>query len=134
MRARFSLPFIIPLLLVLAACTSNPFQTAQKPEQEADALYGSYVIAKERGADLLREPSIPDTAKRPLARAMVASKDPADGLQDALNDYDTIKAQLAAGVTHEEKLRIAEQNIDEWIARARPLINDLVAIVGGLDR
>lgn len=123
---------IIPLLLILAACTSNPFKTAETGEQNSDALYGSYVIAKEQGATLLGNTSIPDSAKRPLAELMVSSKPGADSLQDALIEYSTVRAQLAAGTTSEEKLLIAQRNVDEWTAKASPLINQLIEAVGGL--
>jgi hypothetical protein len=123
---------IIPLLLVLAACQSNPFTTAQNVEQEGDALYGSYVIAKEQGATILQNAAIPDTAKRPLAEAMVASKEPADALQDSLIEYSKVRAQIAAGTTPEERLVIVEREVGGWIDKARPLIDKLVEIVGGL--
>lgn len=123
---------VLPLILLLAACQHNPFKTAQTVEQRGDALYGSYVIAKEQGATLLGNPSITDTAKRPLAEAMVASKEPADALQDSLIQYSTVKAQIAAGTTPQERLKIVESGVDGWIAKATPLINKLVEIVGGL--
>lgn len=123
---------ILPLLLCIAACTSNPFKTAQTVEQRGDALYGSYVIAKEQGATLLGNPSIADAPKRILAEAMVESKAPADALQDSLIQYSTVKAQIAAGTTPEERLQIVEKEIDGWIVKAKPLIEKLVEIVGGL--
>lgn len=129
---RLSIPLIVPLLLILAACTSNPFKTAETGEQKSDALYGSYVIAKEQGATLLGNPSITDSAKRPLAELMVASKPVADSLQNALIEYSTVRSQLAAGTTSEERLLIAQQNVDEWTAKASPLINQLIEAVGGL--
>lgn len=129
---RLSIPLIVPLLLILAACTSNPFKTAETPEQTADALYGSYVIAKEQGAKLLGNPTIPDEAKRALAKAMVASKAPADSLQNALIEYSTILMQVTEGATHHDQLLIAEKNMDDWMARAKPVIDDLIKTVGGL--
>jgi hypothetical protein len=123
---------VVPLLILLAACSSNPFKTAQSVEQKGDALYGSYVIAKEQGATLLNNPSIADSAKRPLAEAMVSSKEPADALQDSLIEYSKVKTQIAAGTTPEERLAIVEREVSGWIATATPLINKLVEIVGGL--
>lgn len=132
MKLKLSSIPLIPLLLILAACQNNPFKTAQTTEQRGDALYGSYVIAKEQGATLLGNPTITDTAKRPLAEAMVASKEPADALQDSLIEYSTVKAQIAQGTTPQERLQIVESNIDGWIVKAKPLIDKLVEIVGGL--
>jgi hypothetical protein len=123
---------LVPLLLLLAACNSNPFATAQSVEQKGDALYGSYVIAKEQGAVILKNASVSDEAKRPLAQAMVDSKEPADSLQDSLIEYSAVKAQIAQGTTPEGKLSIVEREISGWIVKAKPLIDKLIATVGGL--
>jgi hypothetical protein len=123
---------ILPLLLVLAACVNNPLTTAQTNEQKGDALYGTYVIHKEQGAVILQNPQIADEAKRPLAQAMVDSKPVADGLQDTLIEYSAVKAQIDQGTTPQERLEIVDQHIGEWIDKATPLINKLVAAVGAL--
>jgi hypothetical protein len=123
---------IIPLLLLLAACSSNPFKTAQTGEQTGDALYGSYVIAKEQGATILQDPGIPDEAKRPLAQVMVESKPLADELQNSLIQYSTVKAQIAQGTTPQERLVIVERELNGWIVKATPVINKLIETVGGM--
>jgi hypothetical protein len=123
---RLPLPFI---LLLLASCTSNPFKTAETPEQNADALYGSYTIAVEQGAKLLQDQAVPDNLKRPIAEAMVAAKSPANSFQDALIQYSTVKAELAAGATTQDKLVIAQQNVDRWLLEAKPLIDKLISAV-----
>lgn len=123
---------IVPLLLLLAACQTNPFSTAQTVEQRGDALYGSYVIAKEQGALILQNAGISDEAKRPLAELMVASKPVGDAGQAVLIEYSTVKGEVERGVTPQEKLTIVEQNIAAWIERATPLITKLIETVGGL--
>ena len=123
---------ILPLLVLLAACSNNPFKTAQTIEQKGDALYGSYVIAKEQGAGILQNVTISDEAKRPVAQAMVDSKPAGDALQDSLIEYSAVKAQVQQGTTPQERLVIVEQNINEWIVKATPLINRLIDTVGGL--
>jgi hypothetical protein len=120
----------LPLLLLLAACPSNPLKTAETPEQKADAVYGSYAIAVEQGAKLLQDATISDEVKRPIAEAMVAAKEPANSFQDALIQYSTIRAQLAAGETSQERLVIAQQNVHRWLLEAKPLIDKLIAAVG----
>jgi hypothetical protein len=123
---------IVPLLLLLAACSTNPFKTAQTVEQKSDALYGSYVIAKEQGVTILQNESIPDEAKRPLAQVMVDSKALADELQNSLIHYSTVKAQIAQGSTSQERLAIVERELNGWIVKATPVINKLIETVGGL--
>jgi hypothetical protein len=123
---------ILPLLLILAACAANPFQTAQTVEQKGDALYGSYVIAKEQGAAILQTASVTDEVKRPVAQAMVDSKPVGDALQDSLIQYASVKAQVDQGTTPQDRLVIVEQNVSDWITKATPLINRLIDAVGGL--
>lgn len=108
----YVLPLLLMMLCALAGCQTNPLRTAQTPEQYGDALYGIYVIAKEQSAELLKDASIPDDSKRPLAEAMVASKKPVDTLQDTVNAYGN-------GATAEQ--------VQAAIRAAQPLINDLVA-------
>jgi hypothetical protein len=123
---------ILPLLLILAACGSNPFKTAQTVEQQGDALYGSYVIAKDQGASILKNPAVADDVKRPVAQAMVDSKPVGDSLQDALTAYSQVSVEVKQGTTPQERLEIVEQNVADWIARATPIINKLIDTVGGL--
>lgn len=116
MQLRHPLQLLPILLLLLAsACAHNPFKTAQTLEQTGDAWYGVYVIAKERSAALLKEPAIPDAAKRPLAEAMLKSSQPAQTLQDTVSAYSS-----DPNATNQQKLNAA-------LVAAQPLINDLVA-------
>ncbi len=112
---RLSLPFALLILHMLAACASNPLRTAQSAEQTGDAWYGIYVIAKEQGAELLKQTALPDSAKRPLAEAMVKSAGPAQTLQDTVVAYSR------------DPSASAEQKISAALVAAQPLINDLVA-------
>jgi hypothetical protein len=105
----YALPF---LLILLSACQTNPLRTAQTPEQHGDALYGIYVIANEQGAQLLKDATIPDDLKRPLAEFMVKSEKPATTLQDTVIAF-------GKGTGTAEQVQAA-------IAAAQPLINDLV--------
>lgn len=122
---------IVPLLLLLAACQVNPFKTAETVEQKADALYGSYVIAKEQGADLLMNQAIADEIKRPLAEAMVASKPLGDSGQNLLIQYSVIKEQVRQGQTSADRLATVEREIGGWIASATPVIQNLINAVSG---
>jgi hypothetical protein len=120
---------LIAMLLILSACATNP---ARNAEQQGDRAYGQYVIAKEQGAKLLENPVIPDNAKKPLAEAMVASKGPADRLQELLIQYSQVRAQVAAGETSAERLAIVERELGTWLATSKPVIDDLIKAVGEL--
>jgi hypothetical protein len=102
------LPILFATLLL--SCASNPVATAQTPEQKAGALYGIYVIAKENGVAILNDATVPDSIKRPIALAMVASSVPAKALYDAM--------------TQKKDLTLP-------IANAQPMIDDLVTKVAG---
>lgn len=117
------------MLILVSACASNP---ARNVEQQSDRAYGQYVIAKEQGAKILENQGIADTAKRPIAKAMVASKDVGDKGHDVLIQYSEIKAQVAAGTTSAERLAIVERELSTWLASAQPLIDALVKAVGEL--
>jgi hypothetical protein len=106
----YVLPF---LLMLLSACQNNPLRTAQTPEQYGDALYGIYVIANEQSAQLLKDATIPDDVKRPLAEFMVKSEKPATTLQNTVIAFGN-------GTGTVEQVQAA-------IAAAQPLINQLVA-------
>lgn len=125
----FSSASTLCAILALAACATNP---AKNLEQQGDRAYGQYVIYKEQGAKLLTNSAIADNAKKPLAQAMVASKEPADKLQDLLIQYSEVKAQVAAGTTPAERLAIVEAELSTWLAKAQPLIDDLIKAVGEL--
>lgn len=105
----------LPLILLISACTVNPVKTAQTLEQKGDSWYGVYVIAKEQGAELLKDASVPDEVKRPVAEAMVKSSEPAQTLQDTVLAYS------------QDPTATAEQRISAALQAAQPLINDLVA-------
>jgi hypothetical protein len=123
---------LLPMLvLALAACAVNPHKTAQTFEQEGDATYGELVIAKEQGAKILQDASVSDVVKRPIAQLIVKAKPVTDGLQDTIVLYDEVKAGIASGASTEEQLAIVNRDLAGWIAKAQPLITELVAAVSG---
>jgi hypothetical protein len=130
MNARVALQCQLLLLLAigLAACAVNPFRTAQTLEQKADAMYGSFVIAQKQGVALVRDPSVPDSVKRAIAEADAAAKPIADDLYDSILEFATLKREVAAGVTPQERLQLAAGRLDALINALAPLI---VRIKGG---
>lgn len=130
------LAFVISALAALAVgtmsgCAANPHRTAQTAEQEADALYGELVIAKEQGARILQDETVSDQVKRPIAEAIVKAKPVTDGFQDALILYSDVKIAVAAGTTSAEELAIVNRDLAGWIARAQPLLSQLAAAIAG---
>lgn len=115
----------------MSGCAANPHRTAQTSEQQADALYGEFVIAKEQGARILQDAGVSDQVKRPIAEAIVAAKPVTDGLQDALILYSDVEAAVSSGASSADKLAIVERDLATWIARAQPLVARLTAAIAG---
>lgn len=121
--------YLLPLILLAAisACAANPHKTAQTTEQHADAVYGELTILKEQGARILNDATVSDAVKRPIAEIIVEAKPVTDGMQDSLNLYSQIKAQVAAGTNTQARLAVVDRELAGWIAQAQPLINRLIA-------
>ncbi len=124
-RSLYLIPFV---LLALAACAVSPHKTAQTVEQQADAAYGELVILKEQGAIILKDATVPDTVKRPIAQLIVKAKPVTDGMQDTLILYSKVKTQVEADPN---RLATLDRELAGWIAQAQPLITQLVAAIAG---
>ena len=111
-RSLYLLPFV---LLALAACAVNPHKTAQSVEQQADATYGDLVILKEQGAAILKDATVSDTVKRPIAQLIVKSKPVTDNLQSSIVLYTRVKADVASGASTEERLAVVNRELAGWI-------------------
>lgn len=130
-RAYFGYWLTVWLACLLAACGSiNPLARAETLGQKTYALYGEFVIAEEQAAKLFQDPVVPANIKAALSTADRAAKPAADSLLAAILEVDSVRAQLAAGTTTDEKLTIAVANLNQWYTTARPLILSLKGAVG----
>lgn len=118
-------------LTLLEGCAVNPHKTAQSVEQHADAVYGEVTILKEQGARVLKDASVADAIKRPIAQAIVDAQPITDGLQDSLILYARVKAEVAAGTNTQAQLAVVDRELAGWIDQARPIINRLTAALAG---
>jgi hypothetical protein len=127
MNVRVALQCQVLLLLAigLAACSVNPFRTAQTLEQKADAMYGSFVIAQKQAVALVRDPSVPDSVKRALAEADAAAKPLADDLYEAILEFSAIQREVASGATPQDRLLLASARLNDLITKLAPLIQNI---------
>lgn len=126
--------WLLLFAIALAGCQSaNPMAAANTNEQRAYAAYGTFVIFQEKAADLAEDSAIPRGVKLRIIQAEERAKPAADSLLDAYTEFLVIRAQFDAGQTTEEKVLIASNNLNDWVTRLLPLINELVRNVKGAD-
>lgn len=124
----------LAVLSTMAACASmNPVSKAETTEQKAYALYGTFVIFEEQAAKLVQSPEVPANVKQALRDADKAAKPAADAVLDGVQTVLTVRRQLLAGETTEERLAIAVSNLNLWYSTARPKVEQLVKVVKGAE-
>jgi hypothetical protein len=127
----FLLAIAVPVVLILPGCGSNPVQQAETTEQKAYALYGTYVIFQEKAAELVQDTATPDSVKQALRDADKAAYPVAESLVEAVIEVESIRQQIASGLTSEERLTIAIQNLSTIYFTAAPKLLAVVAAVKG---
>ena len=124
----------LAVLSTMAACASlNPVSKTETTEQKAYALYGTFVIFEEQAAKLVQSPEVPANVKQALRDADKAAKPAADAVLDGVQTVLTVRRQLLAGETTEERLAIAVSNLNLWYSTARPKVEQLVKVVKGAE-
>jgi len=119
-------------VLVLQACSIlDPMRAAETTEQRAFAAYGTYVIFVERAAELMDSPALSDDNKLRIIAAVETSTTVTGELFNAMSEYEAAKALLDQGQTTEERVLIASQNLNSWVEKAMPLIQNLISAIQG---
>lgn len=124
--------YLFAIMLVLQACTaSSPIAKADTTEQRAFATYGTFVIFEEQAAKLVSSGELSNSAVRAIGRADARAKPVADSLLAAVLEFVEIREEYEAGGTGEAKFIAAMNELNAWITRAKPLVNNLVSAVEG---
>jgi hypothetical protein len=144
MFKRLLAPFAVVLVGVFAlsgaACQrvdrANPVGSACKDLSEnlavcGYATYAMFVIFQELGARAAKERGVSPAVRDAIIRADAAAKPVADNLYHALQLYESVRAELQAGKSTQEKLDVATVNLNRWITEAAPLVAGLVQAVNG---
>lgn len=120
---------LVAALLALAGCASNPVSEAETVEQTAYALYGTFVVFEEAGAELIRSPSVPTSAKRAIQRTDAVAKPIADEVIDLVLEVQEVRTAVLAGESTEERLATVTANLATWLPRLEAAVADLVTAV-----
>lgn len=118
--------------VVLTACQSlNPIAVAETSEQRAYALYGTFVIFEEQAAKIVQAPEVPDAVKRSLRDADAVAKPAVDAMIVLVDDVLKVKAEVQAGTSDTERLRVITAKLESWYFSTKPKVLDLVNAVKG---
>lgn len=111
-------------VLSFAGCKtmSDPVAAAQTTEQQAYALYGTFVIYEEVGASIAVDPATPDALRSLIKRVDAVAKPAADAMLGGARDFVKAKALVDQGQSTEEKVTITSANLVNWVADAKPKI------------
>ena len=122
--------YLLLLAVFVQGCANvNPIAAAETPEQRAYAIYGTFVIFSEKAADLAENAALPRSVRLGLVEAEEDARPVVDSMLEVLEEYETIRAQVDAGETGEERFVIVASNLNSWVDRVAPLVEGLVTAV-----
>lgn len=117
--------------LGLMGCESLGLTKGQTPEQRAAALLGDFNLYQRASLQVGNDATVVPEVRKAVLDAAIAAKPAADSLDSALLDYRSIKRQLDAGTTTNDKASIAAANLQGWIQKVTPLVTQLRSLVEG---
>ncbi len=127
----YAMILMLVALISLSSCASltAPIEAAETVEQKAFAVYGTFTIFEEAGADIVENESIPRKIRAAIQTADGKAKPVIDRLLETAMEAQRIRLQVQAGGNTVERLNIATANLQNWITRAGPLIDQLIDAV-----
>jgi hypothetical protein len=129
--ALLALLIVVPLL---QGCDTFAVMRAQTNEQRAAALLGDFNLYQKASLQIGSDASVVPEVRKAVLDAAIAAKPAADSLDDSLRKYRSLKRQLAAGTTTEEKVAIAAGNLQEWVRELLPLVTQLRQLTEGAQK
>jgi hypothetical protein len=126
--------YLLAIVLALQACAiTDPIAKADTLEQKAFATYGTFVIFEEQAAKLVSSGELSDSAVRAIGRADERAKPVVDSLIAAAVEFAAIKAEYEASGEGEERFIAAMNELNVWVSRAAPLVDNLIAAIEGAE-
>lgn len=113
-------------VLLMMGCTSNPVSEATRPDQRAYAVAGTYAIGQSRALDILAQPATPESVRQAIKQADAVASPVVQQLIEATKLYANISAELS-GTEGDARLAAAAANLETWLIRAKPLVDNLIA-------
>lgn len=119
------------VILSLPGCATvgGPLKAAETVEQKAFALYGTFVVFEEAAVTVVQNEQLPRSVRRAVQNADAKAKPVVDSLLDAVLEVQKIRLQVEAGTNTTERLLIVTANLENWIDRAVPVVNNLIGAV-----
>lgn len=116
-----------PVDVIQTACTRGTTYTA---ERCAKGVGETYEVYQKRAADIVANPAAPAEVKEAVKAAESLASDVVVKTLKAGAFYAEVKQQLAAGLTTEEQVAIANASLEAWVAKAIPLIRSFGDALG----
>lgn len=112
-----------------ATSPTAPITAAQTTPQRGYAVAGLYSILQASALDLMRSADTPAAVKTAIADADAKASPVMLQLTQALKLYTSIDATV--GAASGARAAEATAKIDEWLAKAQPLVENLRRVLGG---
>lgn len=137
---KYQTAFLCLLLLALAGCAHTPKSVLDvacdrayeySVERCAKAAGDVYEVYQKRAEQIVADPLTPADVVSAVRKVEGPATEVMVNAQESNKLYISIKQQLAAGATTEDKLAIAERELEAWLQQALPRINALIAALGG---
>lgn len=140
LRNQLATLWLSALCLTLAGCVTTPkdvLTVACDRSQEystercAKSIAELYEVYQKRGEELKADPLAPADVKEAVQTADAAATPVILELVASTRVYVEIKSELDAGATQDERLAIANANLEGWVQKAMPRIKALIRATGG---
>jgi uncharacterized protein YwbE len=121
--------FVLPLLMI-TACVTSPAKVVEVacadaqsvPERCAKGIAETWEVYQKRAEDIVTDASTPIEVKQGIQQTERVTRPVVIEMLRSAALYKGMKVQLAAGATTEDKVRIANENLAEWVSKALPQI------------
>jgi hypothetical protein len=135
-RALWAVLILGALLAGAVSCaTSSPAaagcgsKSGQSLETCTYALFGTYVIVEHHGALLVGNASVPEAAKRAIARADAVAAPLMESGRDLALEYASLRAQVQTGAPGADRLALVTAHLQAWLQQAEPALSQLMTAV-----
>ena len=131
----FAITTLVLFTSFMAACatfdSANPFASANSAEQKAFAMYGTFVILQERGADIVKNRSLPLKVRKNVKKANKIAFPVAKKLRAMAVHVIKTRMQLKQGKIHPDFLKQSVIALDELIVKFGPMLTSMKKAVEG---
>jgi len=106
---------------------ASPYKAAQTPEQQAYAIYGTFVIFEEAAVGIVQDQSIPLNIRRAIQAADARAKPVMDALLDAALEVNAARKEVGSAGNIDARLAALEVAL----TRSGPALAALIESIRG---